>query len=160
MEQAVVGEQSVGHITAALDLGELAHPLQVHRALGVEELLRITLEHERESHLDEQDRLQVWLGLDRLGEPRLQLTGTVVGDHVPLAVRTPARLGFADDHLAVARQPAQGRVHLPVRQRLAASEVLVVIALEVITVARLTVQQAEKGERDCHAAHYTSRVYV
>ena len=34
VEQAVVGEQGVDQLAAPLQLGELAHPLQVRRPLG------------------------------------------------------------------------------------------------------------------------------
>ena len=104
------------------------------------------------------------LGLDRLGQPRLDLGGAPLGDDVALAVRPLARLDVADHHLAVAGQPAEGRVDLAERQRLAAAEERVVVALEVVAVARLPFEQAEQGEGNAHGRTihrvYTPRTYT
>jgi hypothetical protein len=54
------------------------------------------------------------------------------------------------DQLAIAGKPAEGRVYLAERERLAPAEVRVVVALEVVTVARLPLEQAQESERNGH----------
>ena len=61
--------------------------------------------------------------------------------------------------LAVPGQPAERRVDLPERQLLAPAEVGVVVALEVIAVARLPFKQPEQGQGDAHPPEYTLSVY-
>ena len=95
VEQAVVGEQRVDQAAARLSSVSSRIRLQVRAALGVEVALGGPAEHQRQHHLGEQHRLQVRLGLDRLGEPRLDLGHALVGDHVALAVGPAARLGVA-----------------------------------------------------------------
>src|SRR5690348_1166981 len=97
--------------------------------------------------------------LDRLGQPRVDLGRAQVGDDVALAIRALAGL-LADHHLAVAGQPAEGGVDLAERQRLVAAEELVVVALELVTVAGLALEQAEQRQRNTHANRYTLSVYV
>src|SRR5712692_6112949 len=92
------------------------------------------------------------LRLDRLAEPGVELTRADLGDGVALAVRPRSGLRIAAVDLAIAGQPAERRVHLAERQRLAAAEVGVVVALELITMARLAFQQAEKCQWNSHAA--------
>ena len=61
----------------------------------VEVLLRRAAEHEREHDLHEEVGLEVGLGRDGLGEPRLDLALPGLGDGVALAVRTGSRLSLA-----------------------------------------------------------------
>ena len=82
------------------------------------------------------------------------------GDGVALAVGAFAVLGRAGDGLAVAGQPGEGRVDLAVGQWLAAAEVGVVVPLEVVAVTRLSLQQAQQGERDTHTRENTLSVYA
>ena len=100
---------------------------------------------------------------DRLPQPRLELGRALLGDHVALAVGPGAGLRFAHHHLAVAGQPAQRGVELPERQRPAAAEERVVVALEVVAVARLAFEEPEQGEGNAHAVGippgYTPRKY-
>ena len=100
-----------------LELGELAHPRQVRGALDVEVLLRRAAEHEGEHDLHEEVGLEVGLGRDRLGEPRLDLALPGLGDGVALAVRTGPGLSLAGDRLSVPREAGEGGVHLAERQR-------------------------------------------
>src|SRR5690348_10681795 len=109
-------------------------------------------EHERERHLREEYRLQVRLGLDRIGQPRVDIVPTGVGDGVALAVRAVARLGIAGGDLAVPRQPSERGVHLAERQLLTAPEEGVVGALEVVAMAWLPFKQAEQREWDAHGS--------
>jgi hypothetical protein len=101
----------------------------------------------------------VRLGLHRLGEPGVNLGRSQLGDDVALAIGAGARLGFAGDRLAIPGQPAQRRVDLPKGQRLAAAEVGVVLVLEVLAVARLTLEQAKEGKRNAHEGDSTLSVY-
>ena len=48
MIQAVIGEQDVGHVVAALQLGQLMHPLQVRRPLDIQEMVGGTAQQHRE----------------------------------------------------------------------------------------------------------------
>jgi len=156
----VVGQERVDQVPGALDLGQLAHPLQVGGPLGVQVPLRVPVEHEGQHDLGEEHRLQVRLGGDGLGQPGLEVGRALLGDHVPLAVGSGAGLRVADHDLAVARQPAQRGVELPERERLAPAEQRVVVALEVVAVAGLALEEAEQGQRDAHAGIYTLGVYL
>jgi hypothetical protein len=49
----VVGEQHVEEVAAPLQFGELAHPLQVRRPLGVQVAVGRPVEHQGEHHLGE-----------------------------------------------------------------------------------------------------------
>src|SRR6185437_5779581 len=99
-------------------------------------------------------------GLDRLGEPLLQFGDALVGDDVALAIGAGARLGLGGDHLAVAGQPGERRVDLSEREWLAAAEERVVVALEVVAVARLALEQAQQGQGNRHALDNTLSVYA
>src|SRR3984893_11671145 len=156
----MIGEQHVHQRASPLEVGELLHALHMRGPLRVEVGLGRLAEHEREGHLREQHRLQVRLGLDRLGQPLVDLVTARVGDGVALAVRAVARLGIAGDHLAVACQPSERGVHLTERQMLPAAEEIVVVALEVIAVARLPFKQAEQGAWDAHAGQYILSGYL
>jgi hypothetical protein len=162
VEQGVVGEHRLDDPPTLLDLGELAHALEVGAALGVEVFLGGPVEHEREHDLGEQDRLQVRLGRDRLGQPGVDVGRAGLGDDVALAVGSVARLD-ADDHLAVAGQPGQGRVDLAERQRPTPPEERVVVALQVVAVAGLALEQTEQSQGNAHDSTiryaYTLRVY-
>src|SRR6201993_4446953 len=155
----MVGKEHVDQRTVPLELGELLHAPDMRGALRVQVHFGRSAEHERQRHLREQDRLQVRLGLDRLAQPRVDLVPAHVRDGVALAVRAVARLGIAGGDLPVPRQPAERGVHLAERQLLPPSEEGVVIALEVVAVARLPFKQTEQGEWDAHAGHYMLGVY-
>lgn len=144
MEQGVVGEEHVDQGAGSLEFGEFLHAPDMGGALRVQVLLGGFPEHERERHLREQHGLQVRLGLDRIGQPRVDLAAARFGDDVAPAVRAVAGLGRAGDDLPVSRQPAKRRVHLAERQLFPAPEKRIVVALEVITVARCPFEQPGK----------------
>jgi hypothetical protein len=131
--------------------------------LGVQILLGGPLEHQGQDDLGEQDALQIRLRGDRLGQPSTHFGGALLGDDVALAVGAVARLSLVHDDLAVAGEAAQRRIHLPERQRLPPAEEHVVVALEVIAMARLTLKQAQQCQRNAHGptihGGYTSRIY-
>src|SRR5215469_16189798 len=137
-------------------------------ALGVEILIGPAAEHQGQDDLGEQHRLQVRLGHDRFGQPRLELDCARLGDDIALAIGSPARLGLPGHHLAVPREPAQGRVHLPERQRLAPAEVGVVVTFQLVAMARLAFEQAQQGQWYAHGttinseytlSQYTERIW-
>lgn len=142
-----------------LEVGELAHPSEVHGPLHVEVLLRGPAEHEGEHDLHEKVALEVGLGRDRLREPRLHLALPRLGDGVALAVRAGTGFNRAGGRLSVPRQPREGGVDLAKRQRPAAAEVGVVVTLQVVAVARFTIEEPEEGHRDAHILEYTLNVY-
>jgi len=156
----VVGEQRVDQRTVAPDFGKFLHPPDVRGALPVQVCRGGLAEHQGQRHLREQDRLQVRFGLDRIGQPRVDLRPAGVGDRVALAVRSFARFGLAAGDLAVAGQPAERGVNLPEGQLLASPEVRVIVALQVVAVTGLAFEQAEKGQRDAHPREYTLGVYA
>ena len=143
-----------------LELGELAHPLEVRGPLHVEVLLRGATEHEREHDLHEEIGLEVGLGRDGLGQPRLDLALPGLGDGVALAVGTGSGLGLAGHGLSVPRQTGEGGVHLAEGKGPAPAEVGVVVALQVVAVARFAVEEAEEGHGNAHIRENTLSVYV
>jgi hypothetical protein len=132
----------------------------VHGALRVQVRFGRPAGHQREGHLREQDGLQVRLRLDRVAQPGINLGPAGLGNRVPLAIGPVTRLGVADEDLAVPGQPPEGRVNLPERRLLATPEILVVIALEVISMAWLALKQPEQRQRHAHASDYSSSVYI
>jgi len=127
----------------------------VRGALGVEVTVGRAAQHQRQHDLGEQNGLQVRLGLDRLGldrlgEPRLDVGDSPLGDGVALAVGSRARLCLSAGHLAVAGQAGEGGVDLPERERLAPPEELVIVTLQVIAMARLSLEQAKQSQRNAH----------
>ena len=133
---------------------------QVRGPLDVEVLLRRATEHEREHDLHEEVGLEVGLGRDGLGQPRLDLALPGLGDRVALAVRTGSGFSLAGHRLSVPRQAGEGGVHLAERQRPAAAEVGVVVALQVVAVARFTIEEPEEGHGYAHTSENTLSVYV
>src|SRR5215831_1649116 len=117
-------------------------------ALGIEVDLRRTAEHQGEHDLGEEDSLQVWLRLDGRGQPGVELVRTEFGDGVGLPVGPRTWLSFPAADLAVPGEPPERGVHLPERQRLVPPEVRVISAFELIAVARLALEQAQKGQRN------------
>ena len=107
--------------------------------------------HEGEHDLHKEVGLEVGLGRDRLAEPRLDLALSTLGDGVALAVWTGPRLGLADHRLSVTSKAGERRVHLAERKRTTPPEVGVVVALQVVAVARFAIEEPE----DCLL--YTSR---
>src|SRR6266545_3589620 len=101
----------------------------------------------------------VRFGIDRLVEPFLDLAPPDFGDGVALAFRSGAGLHLAGRHLAVSGQSGQRGVHLPERERLAATEVGVVVALQVVAVARLSLEQPKQGQWNTHTREHTRSVY-
>ena len=156
----MVGEQHVNQAAVAPEFGEFLHPPDVRGMLPVQVCRGGLAEHQGQRHLREQDRLQVRFGLDRIGQPRVDLRPAGVGDRVALAVRSFARFGLAAGDLAVAGQPAERGVNLPEGQLLASPEVRVIVALQVVAVTGLAFEQAEKGQRDAHPREYTLGVYA
>ena len=141
----MIGKEPINQASRPLQVGQLPHPLHVSGALRIEVALGGTAQHQRQHDLGEQDGLQVRLRLNRLPEPRLDLVDAEVGDRIPLAVRPGARLGIPGYNLAIAREAAERGVDLAERQRPAPAEVGVIVALEVISVARLSLEQAKEG---------------
>ena len=90
----MVGEQGAEVIAVPVQFGELAHPLQVRRPLGVQVSVGRPVEHQRQHHLGEQLALQVGLGRDRLGQPPVYL-GDAVGAARALAEVITAYPRFA-----------------------------------------------------------------
>src|SRR5215472_8032505 len=156
----MVGEQHVNQRTVAPEFGEFLHPPDVRGTLLVQVSRGGLAEHQGQRHLREQDRLQVRLGLDRIGQPCVDLRPAGVGDPVGLAIRSFARFGLAADHLAVAGQPAERGVNLPEGQLLASPEVGVIVTLQVVAVAWLSFEQAKQGQGDAHPREYTLDVYA
>ena len=103
-------------------------------------------------HLDEEIGLQVRRGLDRLAQPRLEFVLPVVGDGVELSIRPPAGLHLSRRHLPITGQTGQRGIDLAELERLAPAEVGVVVALEVVAIARFTLEEAEEGKGYAHAA--------
>ena len=97
------------------------------------------------------------LGRLRLGQPPLEVGDALLGDGVALALGALARLGADDDGPAVALEPAERGVHLAERQRLVVAEALVEGPLELVTVRRRRLEQAEEGEGGAHADTIHSR---
>src|SRR6266498_1787706 len=99
------------------------------------------------------------LGLDGRPQPLLHLPGPQLGDRVALAVRSRPRLDLTRADLAVAGEPGEGGVDLTEREGPAPAEVGVVVALEVVAVAGLPLQQAEEGQGNVHGPKTTLKVY-
>src|SRR5512133_3472930 len=99
------------------------------------------------------------LGLDGRPQPFLHLAGPQFGDRVALAVRTRPRLDLTRADLAVAGEPGEGGVDLTEGEGPTPAEVGVVVALEVVAVAGLPLQQAEEGKGNAHERKTTLRVY-
>jgi hypothetical protein len=93
------------------------------------------------------------------GEPFLDLILTGFGDAVALAVGTGARLNLACGCLPISRESGEGRVDLPKRQGLAAPEVSVVVALQVVAVAGFSIDQPEEAHGNAHKGDNTMSVY-
>src|ERR1700760_654254 len=92
----------------------------------------------------------MWFGRNGLGKPGLEIGYAAIGDHVTLALRPRARLRLGGDDLPVTGQPGERRGDLAERQGLVAAEVRVVFALEVVTVAGLALEEAERRNRNRH----------
>lgn len=99
----MISQQSINEICVASLLGQLPHPLQMRRPLGVEVLIRRPAKHQREHDLGEQHCLQMRFRLHRLTEPGLDLSRAVLRDHIPLPIRTRTGFELADSNLAVPR---------------------------------------------------------
>jgi hypothetical protein len=91
----MVSQHHVDELTGALELGELAHSVQVRHPLPVQVRLGRLAKHQGEGHLGEQHRLQVRLRLDRIGQPGTDLGPAGVGDRVVLALRPVTAKGKA-----------------------------------------------------------------
>jgi hypothetical protein len=146
-------------VAAGLQVGELAHPLQVRGPLDIQVAAGRAVQHQGEHDLGKQLTLQVRFRLCWLGQPFLDIGDARAGDDVAPAFRAGSLLDRPGYRLAVPCQPAQGRVHLAVPERLAPAEVCVVIPLEVVAVARLPLQQAQQGQRNIHNRENTPRVF-
>ena len=114
----------------------------------------------REHDLHEQIGLKMGLSWGGFGEPFLDLILTGFGDAVALAVGTGARLNLACGCLPISRESGEGRVDLPKRQGLAAPEVSVVVALQVVAVTWFAIEEPEEGHRYAHISEHTLSVYV
>jgi hypothetical protein len=148
--EGVVGEQHVEGAALPLELGELAHPLQVRRPLDVQVVVGRLAEHEREHDLGEQLALQVRLRRRGLGEPLLHVGDALVGDDVPAPFRPGPLLDGPGHGLPVPGQPRQRGIHLAVAQRPPLPEVGVVVALQVIPMAGPALKQPQQRQRNTH----------
>ena len=155
----MVGKQRVDRGSPLFNLCELAHASKMRCSLGVEVLLGTTAEHERQRDLHEQIGLEIRLGRDGFGEPRLDLVTPFLGDEVPPALGAGARFHVSGDRLSVASKSCEGGVHLPEGKGPSPAEVRVVVTLELIAVAWFTVEKPEKGHRNTHRSEHTLRVY-
>ena len=79
---------------------------------------------------------------------------------VALAVRTGSALSLPGNGLSVSREAGEGGVHLAEGKRPAAAEVGVVVALQVVAVARFAIEEPEEGHGNAHTCEHTLRVYV
>src|SRR5664280_1485439 len=100
------------------------------------------------------------LGRDGLREPDLDLVLAAFGDAVALAVRARPGLSLPSDGLPVPRQAGEGGVHLTVGKRPTAAEEGVVVALQVVAVARFAIEEPEEGHGDAHTCEHTLGVYT
>ena len=99
-------------------------------------------------------------GLNRLAQPRFDLVPAHLGDGVTLAFGPGTGLHLTGEDLPVARQTTERGVDLAERERLAPPEIAVVIALQVVAVAGLSIEQAEEGKGDTHNCEHTLSVYT
>ena len=94
-----------------------------------------------------------------LAQPRLELVLSILGDGVELSVGSPSGLYLSRHHLPVTGEAGQGGIDLAEMERFAPAEVGVVVALEVVAIARFTLEEAKEGKRNAHAAtinqHYS-----
>ena len=148
--ERMVSQEHAEKILVPFQFGELAHPLQVRRPLGVQVVVGRTVEHQGEYHLGEQLTLQVRLGRDRLGQPPLHIRDARLSDDVPPAFGPGPLLDRPGHRFSVPGQPGQGCVHLAVAQRPALAEVRVVVPFQVIPVAWPPLEQAKKSQRNTH----------
>ena len=129
-------------------------------ALDIQILLGGASEHQGKHHLREQLSLQMWFGFDRLAEPRLDLALSYLGDRITLALGSATRFGISGEHLPIPCQSAEGRIHLSEGQWFASTEEAVVLALQVVAVTGLSVEQTEEGKGDAHTCESTLSVYT
>ncbi len=150
MEHGMIGQEGIDHAPLSPELGQLPHALQVGGALGVQVALGRPAQHQRQHDLGEQHRLQVGLGVDRLVEPRFYLGLAGLGDGVALAVGAFSGLDLAGLDLVVPHEARQCGVDLAEGEGLAPAEVGVVLTLQLIAVARLTIEEAQEGDGNAH----------
>src|SRR5215469_12046692 len=128
-------------------------PLRVEVAPGR------AIEQHGEHHLGEKLALQIRLRLGRLGQPSLDVGDAAIGDHIPSAFGPGPLLNRPGHRLPVPGQPGQRGVHLAVPHLLPAAEVHVVVALQVVAVARPALEQAQQCQRNAHIRENTPRVF-
>ena len=94
------------------------------------------------------------------GEPAFEVTDPFGGDDVKLPLRTLAGLdgGYVDP--TIAEEPPEGGIDLAELQRLRSAEAFVVEMLQVVTVARMVLQETKQCVGQGHASDYTPRVYT
>jgi len=134
----MIGQECVNEVAFAFERGQLTHPAQMCRPLGVEVALGGTAQHECEDHLDEEVGLEVRRRLDWLAQPRLEFVLPAVRDGVELSIGSPSGLYLSRRHLSVTGEAGQGGIDLAELERFTSAEVGVVVALEVVAVARFT----------------------
>ena len=83
------------------------------------------------------------LGRNGFREPDLDLVPAALGDAVALAVRAGPGFGLPGDGLPVPSQAGEGGVHLTVRKWPTTPKERVVVALQVVAVARFTIEEPE-----------------
>ena len=125
VEEGVVGEQRDGHRRRPPDGRQLAHPLEVGVALGVDQRLDRAPGQDREHDLGEQRRLEVRLGIERLVEPALELARPLVGDRVAAALRALGLLDLVDPDATALLEPTQRRIDLREGDRMVRREVAI-----------------------------------
>ena len=148
----MVGQECVDEVALALERGQLTHPAQMRRPLGVEVALGGAAQHEGEDHLDEEIGLEVRRRLDGLAQPRLEFVLPPVRDGVELSIGSPSRLHLSRRDLPVTGEAGQGGIDLAEIERFASAEVGVVVALEVVAIARFTLEEAKEGKGNAHVA--------
>ena len=112
----MVADQGIGKVAVPLAPGQMPHRDHVRGALYLKHFHGRPAREQRDDRLRVQRVGQVALGTLRLGQLLGNVGHAVVGDRVPLPIRSGARLGTVGHDQAGLHQPGQGRVDLAVGQ--------------------------------------------
>lgn len=126
-------------------------------ALGVDQGLDRPARQDGDHDLREERCLEMWLRVERILEPALELSDALVGDRVPATVGALGPLDRRDSDPAALLEPAKCRVDLGEGDRPVRGEVPVEQPLQVVAVARLLLEQAEECMGDAHGRNYKLR---